>query len=145
MRTSHVGWLICVVVAIGAALIIVNHRMEREDTRMVLTPAPPRVVHDEGISLSFVYQFEVIQGPLRIRSAPYGDIIRTMAAGETFTANLTDQQIAGDMVWIMHTGGGFSALHTVDGSQRFVKIVGVLPPPDAVMTDVPYAIPTIGH
>lgn len=140
MRSSHAGWLSCVVIALTVALLIMS-RTPREIVVTELTVVPATVEGD--VALSGIYQFEVIEGPLRIRDAPDGEILESkMSAGDTFTANLMDQTIAGDAVWIKHERG-YSALHSVDGSRRFVTIVGILPqslPPSATHA-APFLLP----
>ena len=132
MRSSHVGWLSCVVIAVLVALLF-SARPERQVVVTEVTLVPVATNSDKP--LPSVYRFEVIAGPLLIRDAPDGTVLDgRIGVGETFTADLMDQHIFRDMVWIKHEHG-YSALHSVDGSQRFVRIVGVLPQP-AVQTQI---------
>ena len=126
MRSGYAGWLSCVAIALTVALFVAS-RTERTIIVTKLTVVPATAVGDEALdeALSGIYRFEVIAGPLLIRDAPDGEILDgKLAVGETFTANLTDQKIAQDLVWIKHDRG-YSALHSVDGSERYVEIVGI--------------------
>lgn len=72
------------------------------------------------------YQFEVIDGPLLVRTAPSGDAVAEMAVGERFLPDLSQQLVMDGFVWIKHDGG-YSALHRIDGSERYVDIVITAP------------------
>ena len=68
------------------------------------------------------YQFEVIDGPLQIRSEPAGERVGEMAAGQRFLPDLSQQMVRDGLVWIKHHDG-YSALHKVDGSEIYANIV----------------------
>lgn len=92
------------------------------------------------------YQFAVIDGPLQVRSEPAGQMIGQMATGEHFLPDLSTQTVENGFVWIKHHLG-YSALHRVDGSERYVDIVitgpdeplGISPPPATSEAEAPDA------
>ncbi len=68
-------------------------------------------------------EIRVVFGPLRIRSAPAGEIIGVLAVGETFF--MGEQVEAGDYLWARHARG-WSALHTLDCSIVYTEATGAV-------------------
>ncbi len=68
-------------------------------------------------------EIRVIFGPLRIRSAPAGEIIGVLAVGETFF--MGEQVEAGDYLWARHARG-WSALHALDCSIVYTEATGAV-------------------
>lgn len=68
-------------------------------------------------------EIQVVVGPLLIRNAPDGDIVSTLAVGETFV--ITEQAEANGYLWAGHARG-WSALHALDCSDVFTQSTGVV-------------------